>query len=178
MVVRNKQTSLPLKAVIIFALGSGGFFFWDLIDRPPEQPIAFSHKQHVEKQIACTFCHQYTNQSAKAGIPSVQFCMLCHQSIKPDVPEIHKVRAYLEKNQEIPWVRVYGFPSHAAVYFNHQRHIAAEIECATCHGDVGQMAVAEPAVEHTMGWCTGCHEQNRSKFANPQLAIDCLTCHF
>jgi hypothetical protein len=29
-----------------------------------------------------------------------------------------------------------------------------------------------------MGWCTDCHEKNKSKFAIPKLANDCLTCHY
>lgn len=178
VVMRKRHTQIRLTAVAMFALGSSGFFFWNLISRPPQQPIVFSHKQHVEKQITCMFCHQYAGQSAIAGIPSVQLCMTCHQSIKADSPEVQKVKAYLEKGQEIPWARVYGFSSHLHVYFNHQRHIAAEVDCAVCHGDVGQMTVAERVVEHKMGWCTDCHEKNKSKFAIPKLANDCLTCHY
>jgi hypothetical protein len=29
-----------------------------------------------------------------------------------------------------------------------------------------------------MGWCMQCHDQNKSKFKVPQLANDCLTCHY
>jgi len=176
--MKGRQTWFHFTAVVIFALCSGGFFFWHFLDRPAAQPIAFSHQQHVEKQIACTFCHQSTEQSATAGIPSAQLCMVCHQSIKTDSQEVKKLQVYFEKKQEVPWVRVYGFPSHAHVYFNHQRHIAAGVDCAKCHGEVGQMTVAQPVVKQTMGWCVQCHKDNRAKFKVPKLATDCLTCHY
>lgn len=176
--MKARQTRFRLTVVVIFILGGSGLVLWGFTNRPPGQPIAFSHKQHVEQGAACAFCHQYTEQSAIAGIPSVQQCMFCHQSIKTESLEVQKVQAYFNQKQEIPWVRVYGFPSHAHVYFNHQRHIAAGVDCATCHGDVAQMAVAEPVVQHTMGWCMQCHDQNKSKFKVPQLANDCLTCHY
>ena len=36
-------------------------------------------------------------------------CMVCHERIKTDSPEIKKLAAYAQKNEEPPWVRVYGF---------------------------------------------------------------------
>jgi len=177
-VVIRKRVWFHLAVIVILTFLGSGFLLWSLLAGTPEQPIAFSHKVHVEKQIACTFCHQYADKSPQAGLPSVQLCMTCHQVIKADSPEIQKVRAYLDQQREIPWARVYGFPAHAHVRFHHQRHVAAGIDCAKCHGDVGQMAVAERAIRHTMGWCVECHKQNRSRFAKPRLATDCLTCHY
>jgi hypothetical protein len=92
-------------------------------------------------------------------------------------PEIDKIFAYSERNEEIPWARVYPLPKEAYVVFNHKRHIAANVSCTVCHGDVAKMTVAERVVDHTMGWCVDCHKQNESKFPNPKLATDCLTCH-
>ena len=142
-----------------------------------EQPIAFNHKIHVEKQIDCTFCHQYVKSQAVAGLPSVQLCLTCHSALPTRTGEIQKIFAYAEKQQEIPWVRVYQLPPQAYVVFNHKRHIAANISCNVCHGDVARMGVAERVVSHTMGWCVDCHKQNESAFPLPRLATDCWTCH-
>ena len=57
------------------------------------------------------------------------------------------------------------------VKFNHAPHIRANVECATCHGDVAQQTVAQRSVEHTMGFCVNCHNER-------QASVDCLTCHF
>ena len=55
--------------------------------------------------------------------------------------------------------------------FNHAPHIRASVDCATCHGDVSQMSVAEHAVDHSMGFCVNCHREKKA-------SNDCLTCHF
>lgn len=141
------------------------------------QPIAFNHRAHAEKEIDCVFCHQYAGSQAVAGMPSVQLCATCHSGLGTQTDEIKKIFTYWEKRREIPWVRVYGFPPQAQVIFTHARHVAANISCAVCHGDVAQMTVAVRAVEHTMGWCVNCHKQNQAMFAHPDLATDCLTCH-
>jgi hypothetical protein len=48
----------------------------------PEQPIAFSHRQHAgDLQISCLYCHYGAEQSRHAGIPSASICMTCHRFI-------------------------------------------------------------------------------------------------
>lgn len=48
----------------------------------PEQPIAFSHKQHAgDMQIACMFCHFGAETSRHAGIPPASMCLACHRFI-------------------------------------------------------------------------------------------------
>jgi hypothetical protein len=48
----------------------------------PEQPIAFSHRQHAgDMQISCLFCHYAAETSRHAGIPSASSCMACHRFV-------------------------------------------------------------------------------------------------
>lgn len=141
------------------------------------QPIAFSHKVHADKQIDCAFCHEYVSTQAVAGMPGVQLCMTCHSGLETRTPEIQKLFEFAEKRREVPWKRVYHFPHEAYVIFNHKRHVAANISCQVCHGDVARMTVAERVVDQTMGWCMDCHRQEAAKFAVPQLALDCRLCH-
>jgi hypothetical protein len=136
-----------------------------------QQPIPFPHKTHIEKQAMCTDCHETVERGPVAGIPSVKTCMICHSQIATDRPLIKQVTAYSEKGVEIPWQRVYGFTHGAHVRFNHAPHIRASVDCATCHGDLGKMTVAERAVDHTMGFCVNCHRQKNAP-------NDCLTCHY
>jgi hypothetical protein len=138
----------------------------------PIQPIAYQHKPHIEKaKLQCNFCHVGVDKGPMASIPGVKDCMVCHQAIATDKPEIQKVAAYEQRGEEIPWQRVYGWTDEAHVRFNHAPHIRAEVQCATCHGDVPQMTVATRAVDHTMGFCVACHQERK-------VSNDCLTCHY
>ncbi len=144
-----------------------------LMIRPdPVQPIPFPHNTHInDVELACTYCHQMVARGPVAQIPSVQVCMDCHSIIAVESPLIQELTAYFDRGQEPPWQRVYGWYEEAHVRFNHAPHIRAEVECATCHGDVAQMTVAERAVDHTMSFCIECHEQR-------QASNDCLVCHY
>jgi hypothetical protein len=138
----------------------------------PEQPIAYNHRPHIEvAELECNFCHTGVDTGPDAGIPGVNTCMMCHEFIATDKPVIQEVIAYRDRGEDIPWQRVYGWTDEAHVKFNHAPHIRAEVQCATCHGDVAQMGVAERAVDHTMGFCVNCHRQEGA-------SNDCLTCHF
>ena len=136
-----------------------------------DQPIAYSHKQHIALGLACLDCHSAADTGAAATIPSVHKCMLCHAKIAADKPEIRKMAGYAASHLEIPWVRVYGFPSSALVKFRHSPHFRAKIACAVCHGDMTQATTANRLVNHNMGTCLTCHRQNNA-------AEDCASCHY
>jgi len=137
----------------------------------PHQPIPFPHKVHIAKKAACTDCHETVERGPVAGIPSVKTCMICHSQIATDKPLIKQVTAYSDKGVEIPWQRVYGFTHEAHVRFQHAPHVRAKVDCASCHGDLASQTVAERVVDHSMGFCVGCHRQKN-------VSNDCLTCHY
>ncbi len=136
-----------------------------------EQPIAFPHNRHMGLGLACLDCHSTADQRAEAGIPSVRKCMLCHEKLATNKPEVQKVRDYAAKGIEIPWERVYAFSPSALVRFRHAAHLQAKIDCATCHGDVGRGTLAVQSVKHTMGTCLTCHRQHGA-------TQDCAACHY
>jgi hypothetical protein len=139
----------------------------------PEQLIAYSHQSHVEAGLQCLFCHTSALRSDIAGIPSMQKCMGCHTIIATDNEAVQALTSYWKRGEPIPWNRVNQQPDF--VYFSHQAHLGAGINCETCHGDVGHMMVAQPVVKMDMGWCLNCHlKQPEEKLT--RLA-DCLTCH-
>ena len=138
----------------------------------PQQPIAFVHSKHVnEVQMECVDCHVAVERGPMAGIPDIRTCWSCHVNTLTDHPEIQKVRAYQDRGEDIPWQRVYGWLDEDHVHFNHAPHIRASVECQTCHGDVTKMGIAERAVDHTMGFCVGCHKERKAP-------LDCTTCHY
>jgi hypothetical protein len=152
-----------------------GCAFWILlygaIAQASDQPVAFSHRQHVALGLRCLDCHSSADTSAAASLPSVRKCMLCHAKLDASKPEIQKLAAYNAHKREVPWQRVYSFDPAALVKFPHAPHYRANIDCNRCHGDMAQAITAERVVKHTMGTCLSCHRQNRA-------SEDCVSCHY
>jgi len=133
-----------------------------------EQPIAFSHRLHVtDKQIDCFYCHSYGERSINAGLPSVDKCLGCHNHIIPEHEEIKKLKAYKKRGENLPWVRVYYNPDH--VYFPHYRHLAKDIACQRCHGEIEEVDRLNQ-VTFYMGFCIDCHQKL-------EASLECVACH-
>jgi len=136
----------------------------------PEQPIHYSHRQHVEKnQMECQYCHSGVTKSNFATLPSVELCMGCHKAVKTDSPEIQKLKGYFDRGEPVPWVSVNNLPEH--VRFTHKRHLKAGVSCQNCHGQIQKMAVVERMSSLKMGFCVSCHRENGA-------SIDCSVCHY
>jgi hypothetical protein len=143
--------------------------FWLPTKAQPDQPIAFSHNIHVVKLgLSCQECHEFTEKSSAAGIPSVEKCMSCHKTTAADKPEIKKLLAYYQNNEPVPWNRVHWLADF--VYFSHKRHIKAGLDCSACHGEVKSMDANRKVKSLNMGWCLDCHRLEGA-------STDCLTCH-
>ena len=150
-----------------------GVAFGDFFGRRPTpvQPIEFPHNVHAGKKVACTeYCHESVTTGPVAGLPSVRTCMICHNTIATDRPRIQQITAMREKGLDLAWQRVFGYPAESHVRFNHAPHIRANVECATCHGNIAEQTVAQRNVDLTMGFCVNCHNEKKAP-------IECLTCH-
>ena len=162
--------------------------------KPSTQPINFPHNVHVGTyKMDCQYCHSDARRSEYAGLPSVERCMGCHKITAADRPEIKKLAEYAQKNEPIPWVRIFKVPEFT--YFPHKPHIRADVKCQTCHGPIETMTTAggttgprlvndllnltgmRPASPPlSMGWCIDCHrEQNATR--GMKAPLDCVTCH-
>jgi hypothetical protein len=106
-----------------------------------------------------------------AGIPSLNTCMACHAATAVDKPLIKQITASYEKGLDLSWMRVNRYTNQQHVRFNHAPHINANVECATCHGDVAKQTVAQRNIKLSMGFCVACHQEKKA-------SNDCLTCHF
>lgn len=114
------------------------YYIFPFVSVGPKQPIAFSHRLHVNvKQLDCQFCHNTVERSRFAGLPPVEKCLYCHEHIIPEHEQILRIKEYAANNVPIPWRKVTYLPDH--VYFSHQRHIKAGVSCTECHGNVEQM---------------------------------------
>lgn len=156
-----------LFAVLVLLLG----FRWNTQRKAPDQPIAFSHEIHVGKlNLECLFCHQTADKSTFAGVPSVSRCMECHVAVFTDRPEIQKLTKYWNDKEPIPWNRVHRIRIRNHVYFSHERHVKAGVDCSQCHGQLAAMAKVRQVSSLKMGWCVSCHEANGAP-------TDCTICH-
>ena len=158
--------------LIVIVLIGAYFLFAPRSQAAPGQPIKFNHQIMVGVGIQCLYCHNAATRSPAAGIPSVEKCMGCHSVVGTDRPEVQKLAGYWERQEEIPWARVYRVPRF--VFFNHSVHVnAAELNCERCHGDVGNMVETYAVVDMNMGWCLSCHSQQ----ARAAQLRDCVVCH-
>jgi Cytochrome c7 and related cytochrome c len=163
----------------------------------PVQPVAFRHTIHVDTlKMNCLYCHFSANKSFDPGLPAVGTCMGCHTVVATGKPEIHKLAAYWNKKEAVPWVRIHKLPEY--VHFPHMRHVNAGVTCQTCHGQIQNMK--QPVFQQnslSMGWCVNCHVNGYKPAEGARLAgapdsviraaesqpvrkarYDCAVCHY
>lgn len=139
-----------------------------------EQPLQFPHYTHTTVLgMDCQYCHADSRRSKHAGVPPTQTCYGCHNELtglKADNVEVQKIHASYNAKEPIPWKKVHDLPDF--VYFNHSRHVTANVNCTECHGQVPLQGKpnAEGVVEQVfvretslqMGWCLDCHGSHPS----------------
>ena len=152
----------------------------------PDQPLPFSHKVHAGKyKIDCLYCHTGVESTKLSSLPSLNVCMNCHLTVKPESPWIQKLAKAYSENKPISWKKVHLLPDFAK--FSHFHHIKAGKKCQTCHGPVEKMEKVSQYKNLSMGWCVNCHrkEPDGDKVLKDikgaphhQAPINCSTCHY
>lgn len=138
---------------------------------PVTQPMAMSHKRHLEAGAKCVTCHPGAEDEARAGFPTVADCMDCHSRARGSHPDEPLIRVYAERRQEIPWARVNRMPEH--VYFSHSLHVGpAKLRCEECHRGILEAVhpLALPDVHLQMKDCMRCHAERKA-------SNQCKACH-
>ena len=159
-------------------VGFGLFFFLCTLifrgydpDTSSAQPIAFNHAKHLENGMTCTDCHSGVQAQARATLPTLLTCLICHETALTKSAEEEKIRRLAAAGKDANWAQVTSVPMH--VYFSHRRHVQlAQLECATCHGPM-EKATAPPRRPFrmlAMDACIECHEQRGA-------GTDCNDCH-
>lgn len=160
----------------VFTLAMYGI---SLTQSSPEQPIQFPHNRHVALGVQCLYCHPGALRGSSPGLPTQTKCWGCHQQLA-----ITKTSALLkplveavENSRPIEWVPVAQVPDF--VHYRHRPHIAAGLNCETCHGDFSKMTIYENPQLLNMGWCLDCHRERSEDDAELRARlIDCGTCHY
>lgn len=118
--------------------------------------------------MQCDACHQLGPKGDIEKIPSAADCMVCHQAIKPDSPDIQSLAKYGKEGKPIPWVRIYTVPDF--VLFSHKAHLDAKFKCEECHGQVSSREVLAKERDFTMKTCITCHKAHKAQ-------TTCDLCH-
>jgi hypothetical protein len=135
---------------------------------PPEQPIPYSHKQHLALGLECQSCHTNPEPGKMMTFPATSRCGECHKSADNN-PGLQKLATFTKADQPIPWVRVYKLLP--GVNWSHRRHLDAGVSCITCHGPVAQLErMSELTSVTSMSVCIDCHDRNHAQ-------TTCNTCH-
>ena len=189
-----KNQFLIFTSVVILLLSSAYFAYGYMmqigVDQGymPVQPIHYSHKIHSgANQIECQYCHSSARVSKHSGIPSLNVCMNCHETIAEyngeedlekgytkefytnEIKKLYKAVGWNEETQSytgdtepVKWVRIHNLPDF--VYFNHAQHVSvAGVDCNKCHGPVEEMEILYQYSSLTMGWCIDCHRDSNVK---------------
>lgn len=155
----------------------------------PEQPIPFSHRLHAGYlNIDCQYCHTAADQSAHAGIPNLQTCMNCHETVQGRTIEakanIQKLTEAFYFDRGVEWKRVHNNPNF--VYFNHMTHVRIAkngegFTCQECHGDMQHEGLGKQKEILSMGWCINCHRDWNEEYVKqgwePAAPLSCDACH-
>jgi hypothetical protein len=174
-VIRHPLFIAAVALFVLFILSAGYYGIW-LTQQPPEQPIQFNHSLHLGFGVQCLYCHPNAWKGHSPGLPTETKCWGCHQQIAIKNEDQQKLKDAVMNNQPIEWVPVFILPDF--VYFNHRPHIAAGLNCETCHGELSHMTVAQPRKNLNMGWCLHCHRTRSEGNAALEIKLtDCGTCH-
>jgi len=185
------RVAVLIGALALFSLAAYGI---SESQKSPAQPIEFTHKLHVNLGVQCLYCHPGALRGPSPGLPTQNKCWGCHQQVTKtfESEKLAVLVEYVKENKPIPWVPVAQVPDF--VHFTHRPHIAAGVNCETCHGDMTKVEIAENPQVLNMGWCLNCHK-NRTE-DNPQnnpkndpaisallqekrtKLTDCGTCHY
>jgi hypothetical protein len=168
------RIAVLIGALTIFSVAAYGLY---RSQQAPEQPIEFPHNLHVGLGIQCLYCHPGPLRGPSAGLPTETKCWGCHQQIAKQTPELEKLAQYVANNEPIQWVPVAQVPDF--VHFVHRPHIAAGLNCETCHGNMSRVTIAENPQVFNMGWCITCHRQRAGDDQEKLTKLtDCGTCHY
>ncbi|MBI3819530.1 MAG: hypothetical protein HY286_12615 [Planctomycetes bacterium] len=130
-----------------------------------KRDIPFSHATHIKKEMTCEACHSDAESEDRAGMPSRDVCITCHD-IKPDKTpkDFEKVIVASTELKFPEWNKLVDLK------FSHKTHVAKMYKCADCHGDVEQSTDLDESVIVKMDACIACHAKEGRK-------TDCASCH-
>jgi hypothetical protein len=128
--------------------------------------LVFTHQVHVVgEEMDCEECHAGGKTEGKAGMPTLESCIDCHDEPKKGSKEEKailelKARERFKKplwGAEIPSDLKYDHGAHGDVTYVLPSGQKKPLECQDCHGDVGGSERTPDSTTPPMELCTDCH---------------------
>lgn len=129
-----------------------------------DRGVRINHALHIEQGLECAICHEPQDGGAY-GFPTHDTCSACHD-IDMDNPE-PEACGFCHTNESFE-IAEFQSPLGPDLVFNHDPHVAAEVECATCHTDVDKALLPSGPLKP---FCMDCHGKT-----SPALN-ECAVCH-
>ena len=134
---------------------------------PPRPTV--NHALHTSRDVLCTDCHD-PKETGTPTLPSSETCFECHDQDLSK--ESERVRAYFDAVRQEDGTYRFARPEYMGdLIVAHDKHAAAKVDCASCHGQPSENAFARPAPLALMDTCVGCHE------GRPERRVGCDVCH-
>ena len=129
----------------------------------------FNHRFHVQdKKIDCEDCHPGAKTEALAGMPEMDTCTPCHESIDKKQPEeLRRAAAFFPEGKPA-WKNVAKLSSD--VMFSHKAHAEKDMACGDCHKGIETSEHVDPSLAVRKWACMDCH-------ARKEASNDCALCH-
>jgi hypothetical protein len=156
---------------------------------PPQKlTLRFNHKLHIgDQKLKCETCHKgaTTSESVQDRLtPKGTTCDGCHGTEHSD---LNKVAAGDDEMGKCNFCHLgyrEGDGNRVAkldiprpnMSFNHKKHVARNINCAQCHGEVQELQLATRDQLPRMRGCFGCH-QHPDATNRGDAKSACETCH-
>jgi hypothetical protein len=176
-------------AILFFVVGLvaslifGWIIFPKLLYSEKAQPFDFNHQLHNELVgNGCESCHFFREDGSYAGTPTLDQCIECHadpMDVDDDERTFHY--DYVAPNREVDW-KIYSRQPDC-VFFSHAAHVKmGEMDCATCHGDIGTSTSLKPYQENRItGYSRDIWGYNIAGFKkntwDRMKMDDCAECH-
>lgn len=136
--------------------------------------VRMDHALHLQAGMQCKQCHTRIEQSrlsSQNDLPTGEACDGCHgdqhpRMAKGETPHCADCHTHVD-GQRVTATTIFPKPN---LEFSHQAHLARQIDCATCHGDMTKVGRATQAQLPKEAVCLTCHD-------GQQASDRCSTCH-
>ena len=182
---RLSPTALILTSLLLCSSWLGGEIFLPSVaaQGPDVDYSKFLHNQR-HSSVACTACHQRTDNSATPRLPGHKACTGCHlgQFTSPGIPMC--LICHTDTNGPKPPLRSFSsnFKESFDVKFDHSQHMSGSARpqngCAGCHSaPISRGAgLSIPANLSAHGVCYACHTPDSKSIGGREIA-SCGVCH-
>jgi len=144
----------------------------------------FRHASQRHASLACSSCHQRSDNSATPRFPGHKACTGCHlaQFVTPNVPMC--VICHADLNNSNPPLKSFPlkFNESFNLKFDHAQHMSGAARpqsgCSACHNRIGGRAAALgiPAGIAAHNQCYTCHTPSSKSQSGREIA-SCGVCH-